>query len=142
MKAFPLLLCALIAAGCTLAKEESSLDRADRAAAGKTVPPPPGSFTEERMGVRYYPGAEQVQSREYDEGGMHILEVGLSTRDSADQVGAFYEKELGAKASSMGSQIFRVVRTDAQRQTDVSYGRFDAETTITIKVATPSRIGR
>jgi hypothetical protein len=54
-----------------------------------------GPITEARLGVKIYPGASIVTSGETDE----IVSANLRTSDPAAKVSAFYETELGAKAT-------------------------------------------
>jgi hypothetical protein len=54
-----------------------------------------GPITEARLGVKIYPGAAIVTSGETDE----IVSANLRTPDPAAKVSAFYEAELGAKAT-------------------------------------------
>jgi hypothetical protein len=54
-----------------------------------------GPITEARLGVKIYPGATIVTSGETDE----VVSANLRTPDSVDKVIAFYEAELGVKAT-------------------------------------------
>ena len=54
-----------------------------------------GPITEARLGVKIYPGATIVTSGETDE----LVSANLRTSDPVEKVIAFYETELGAKAS-------------------------------------------
>ena len=54
-----------------------------------------GPITEARLGVKIYPGATIVTSGETDE----VVSANLRTSDSVDKVKAFYEAELGVKAT-------------------------------------------
>lgn len=54
-----------------------------------------GPITEARLGLKIYPGAAIVTSGETDE----IVSANLRTLDPAAKVSAFYETELGAKAT-------------------------------------------
>ena len=54
-----------------------------------------GPITEAKLGVKIYPGARIVTSGETDE----IVSANLRTPDPVEKVIAFYETELGAKAS-------------------------------------------
>jgi hypothetical protein len=56
---------------------------------------PAGAISEDRLGVKIYPGSRIVTSGETDE----VVSANLRTPDSADKVIAFYEGELGAKGS-------------------------------------------
>src|SRR4051812_26876074 len=58
-----------------------------------------GPITEEKLGVKLYPGAKIVTSGETSE----IVSANLQTSDPADKVTKFYEKELGASADASGS---------------------------------------
>ena len=54
-----------------------------------------GPITEARLGLKIYPGATIVTSGETDE----VVSANLRTSDPVAKVTAFYETELGAKAS-------------------------------------------
>jgi hypothetical protein len=54
-----------------------------------------GPITEAKLGVKIYPGATIVTSGETDE----VVSANLRTSDPVQKVVAFYEAELGAKAS-------------------------------------------
>ena len=54
-----------------------------------------GPITEAKLGVKIYPGATIVTSGETDE----VVSANLRTSDPVQKVVAFYETELGAKAS-------------------------------------------
>jgi hypothetical protein len=58
-----------------------------------------GPITEARLGVKIYPGATMVTSGETSE----VVSANLRTADPVQKVVAFYETELGAKASIDGS---------------------------------------
>ena len=128
----------LLLSGCALSKDESTLARLHEEMAHKKKQLPPGSLTEGEVGVHFYPDSDEFQSRQYDEGGYHFLEVGLSTPDSADKVRDFYEKEIGAKAMPMVSPVYSIQRDDRGKHYEVDYGRFSDETNITVKVSWPS----
>jgi hypothetical protein len=61
----------------------------------KTASDPGGPITEDRLGVKIYPGATIVTSGETDE----VVSANLRTGDPAAKVIAFYEGELGTKGS-------------------------------------------
>ncbi|HWA82955.1 MAG TPA: hypothetical protein VG820_05960 [Fimbriimonadaceae bacterium] len=139
MKAFLLLFCcALLMGGCKLSKEESTLARLHDEMANKKKKVPKDYLTEKDLGVKFYPDADEFHSTQYDEGGAHYLEVGLSTGDSADKVRDFYEKEIGAKSMPMTPPVNSIQRDANGRHYNILYGRFDTETTITIKVSWPT----
>jgi hypothetical protein len=133
-----LAICASLASGCALSKEESTLAKAHDAAVNKPKVMPPGTFSETQMGVHYYPGADLAQNRQYDEGGYHFLEQTFGTPDSTEKVRDFYEKEIGAKAMPLPPVGFSVQKDKDGKHYDVSYGRFNEDTTITVKVSWPS----
>lgn len=128
----------LLLGGCKLSKDESSLARLHDEMQHKKKEPSPGSLNEEQVGVKFYPDADEFNSRQYDEGGSHYLEVGLSTGDSTDKVRDFYEKQIGAKSMPMTPPISSIQRDSGGRHYEIRYGRFDTETTITILVSWPS----
>jgi hypothetical protein len=134
----PLLLCPVLLAGCSLSKDESTLARLHDKEVNKKKERKKGDFTEEQVGVKFYPGADQFQSKEYDEAGMHIVEVGLSTTDSADKVHAFYEGEIRAKAMPMSPGFASIQANRGGKHYEVSTGQFGDEITITIKVSWPN----
>ena len=99
---------------------------------------PKGFLTEDQAGVKYYPDADYVQSKEFDEGGEHITQIVLSTSDSADKVRDFYEKAIGAKAMPTVPPTYSIQRDYGGKHYQVDYGRFDSDTTISIKVSKAS----
>lgn len=137
MRAVILFLCLFLAGGCKLSKEESTLSRLHDEMQNKKKQPPPGSFTEKQVGLRFFPDADQFKSTEYDEGGFHIVEVGLSTDESTDKVRDFYEKEMGAKAMPMVPPVYSIQRDYNGKHYEVDYAKMNS-TTITIKVSTPT----
>lgn len=126
------------AVGCSVPKGQGTLDRIASEAA-KPAPPPPGELTEAQIGLPFYPGAKQgISDKVHEEAGMRILEVALTTKDSPDQVRAFYEKEIGAKAMPLGTPGFYSIQRDQDgRHVEVDYARFDDEVSIKLRVTTP-----
>src|SRR5436309_3085365 len=59
-------------------------------------------------GIEAYPGATEVSRKEHDEGGYHVAELALSTKDSPEQVASFYERRLQAKAMPMNSGMMSI----------------------------------
>src|SRR5690349_1796638 len=115
-----LLLCLLVGAGCRLSKDESTMARLHDEMANKKKVPPKGFLTEDQIGVKYYPDADYGASSEHDEGGFHIKEVGLSTKDSTDKVRDFYEKEIGAKAMPTIPQFYSIQRDYQGKHYEIS----------------------
>jgi hypothetical protein len=121
-----------------LSKDESTLARLHEEQVNKKKQPKKGDFTGEEVGVKFYPGSDQFQHRQYDEGGMHIVEVGLSTSDPEEKVRAFYEMQIKAQAVSMVPPVYSIQADRGGRHYEVTYGQFDSEVTITIKVSWPN----
>ena len=88
MKYFLLFAAVAFVVGCGNSKTDST-----RAATGSHDTS--GPITEARLGVKIYPGAKIVTSGETDE----LVSANLRTSDPVEKVVAFYETELGAKAS-------------------------------------------
>lgn len=90
-------------------------------------------------GVPAYPGALEVNHREYDEGGFHIHEVDLSSSDAPDKIAHFYEPLINARAMPMGSGVSSIQNDTAGKHFEVTFSRFGDESTIQIlvKTATP-----
>ncbi len=84
MKTFLLIAILAFASGCGGAKTDATGTAA-----------PAGPISEERLGVKIYPGATMVTSGETDE----VVSANLRTPDPAAKVIAFYEAELSAKGS-------------------------------------------
>lgn len=131
-----LALVAVLAVGCALSKDESTLSRLHDEMAAKKKKMPEGTFTEETMGVHYYPGAELAQNRQYDEGGAHILEQTFGTPDSADKVRDFFEKDIGGKAMPTTAGMYSIQKDKDGKHYEIGYGRFGDDTTIVVKVYT------
>lgn len=133
-----LLVVVLCGLGCSVPKGQGTLDRIASEAA-KPQPPPPGELTEAQIGIPFYPGATQgISDKAHEEAGMRILEVALTTKDSPDQVRAFYEKAIGAKAMPLGTPGFFSIQRDANgRHVEVDYARFDDEVSIKLRSSTP-----
>jgi hypothetical protein len=128
----------LLITGCSLSKDESTLAKLHEEHANKKKERPKGAFSEEEVGVKFYPDAKEFQSKQYDEGGMHVVEVGLSTKDSPDKVREFYEKEIGAKSMPMVPPVSSIQADRGGKHYEATYAQFDEETTITIKVSWPN----
>src|SRR5579862_4236104 len=95
-----LLSATLLAAICTLSvgcshgnNDKSGGTAADAPKTTSGNHDPGGPISEERLGVKIYPGAKLVTSGETDE----VVSANLFTTDPADQVVKFYAAELGAK---------------------------------------------
>jgi hypothetical protein len=139
MKPFVILVCVFAIGGCTLSKEESSLSHYDEIAKKKQDELPSGFYTETAVGVHYYPGSDKVRSRQYDEGGAHIVEVILNTTDAIEKVRDFYEKEIGAKAMPTMAQNYTVQKDANGKHYEVGYGQYGSDVTITILVSTATQ---
>jgi len=126
MKAWAALICFSTLLGC---KAPSSLDSAGATPSTTTVKAVAGI-----EGLDAYPGATEFKRGEHDEGGFHIKELGLSTKDAPEKVAAFYEPELMAKAMPTTAGMFSIQNDFQGKHYEVSYGRFGGETTIAISV--------
>ncbi len=125
--------------GCTLSKNESTLARLHDEMAAKKKERPKSYPTEEKLGVHYYPDCDYVSNEDHDEFGAPGRVIVINTHDSADKVRDFYESDLGAKAVLMTPPVYSIQRDYNGKHYEVTYGRFDADTTITIKVMEPQR---
>jgi hypothetical protein len=138
MRSVLLALLGCLAIGCMPKGSSIIDDAAAKAEANKHVLPA-GVLKPEQVGVTYYPGADLnlSQSREYDEGGAHIMEVILSTRDDVTKVRDYYEKELGAKAMPTVKPVYAIMADRDGRHYEVTYmDSGEGDHTIGIKVAT------
>lgn len=129
----------LLVIGC-MPKGSSIIDEAAAKAEAKHKILPSGVLKPEQVGIAYYSGADLslAQSREYDEGGAHIMEVVLSTQDDVEKVREFYEKELGAKAMPTVKPVYSIQAERNGKHYEVSYMDTDEhDHTIGIKVSTP-----
>lgn len=117
------------------------IDRAAAKAEAKKKELPKGVITAEELGVPYYPGADLslAQSREYDEGGNHIQEVTLSTRDDVEKFRDFYEKALNAKAMPTVKPCYSIQNDANGKHYQVDYMEQEGDKTIDIKVYTPQQ---
>jgi hypothetical protein len=136
VKLWPVLLLLFIA-GCSVPKGESTMDKMAEVGA-KKKDPPPGSMTEEQVGVRFYPDAQVMRTTRSDEGDNHVIEANLSAPSGAgDKVKDFYEKEIGAKSMPMVKPIYSIQSDRNGKHYQVDYGEMGSETTIKITVTTP-----
>ena len=94
-----LLASSLITAVCTLSvgcphsgNDKNNGPAADTSKTTSGNHDPGGPISEERLGVKIYPGAKIVASGETDE----VVSANLFTTDSSDKVVKFYSQELGA----------------------------------------------
>jgi hypothetical protein len=130
-----LLLIASLLGGCSLSKEESLLARKHDEIANRKKTLPKGFTKEDEIGVHYYPDADGIGHKQYDEGGRHFMEVDLHTDDMPDKVKDFYEKEIGATSMPMVQPVNSIQRDYNGKHYEVSYGHYNDGTDITIKVS-------
>lgn len=84
-----------------------------------------GPLTEAKLGLKFYPGSRVVTSGETAE----VLSVNLETSDEVAKVLAFYEAELGAKATGGKIKV-----TKDKRLTIVSTAPSGGGTAVSIMV--------
>jgi len=98
----------LIAALCTVSlgcphgsNDQNSGTTADTPKTTSGNHDPGGPISEQRLGVKIYPGAKIVTSGETDE----VVSANLFTSDPAEKVVKFYAQELGAEYSGVKLSI-------------------------------------
>jgi hypothetical protein len=123
--------------GCALSKDESTLARLHDEEQNKKKKAPAGSLKEEQVGVKYYPDADIARTREYDEGGNHVIEAILGSDDSFEKIRDFYEREIGAKNMPMGPSVSSIQADRDGKHYQVGLTHFDSHTTISITVSKP-----